>query len=85
MSDKEQPTAPSGTIQPLADQMMPEGRLAPNQTAIPSFENAQSEHRESETDSDADGSSDSGDRRRFEEIKAECRYCGRSLEPDNSL
>ncbi|WP_299632608.1 hypothetical protein [uncultured Roseobacter sp.] len=87
MSDtsKRHPVTSSGTS--VAKQHVPEGRLSPDQSAAPAFEDAG----EKTTTVDAasavvrDEAEGGGDADRFETIKAECRYCGRSLDMDPSL
>lgn len=68
----------------LAGRINPEGRLVASERTTPAFKDAVAG--EDKTGIDADGENVDGEGRRlFEEIKAECRYCGRALEPDHSL
>ena len=82
MSNTEEPAAPLRDTASVAGQMKPEGRLAADQSAAPAFADATSPGEETKS---SEASVEAGDRERFEEIAAQCRYCGRSLEPDTSL
>lgn len=84
-TSKSAPVASSGTS--AAKHEAPEGRLSPDQTVAPAFDAAAEGVGADEAALSVDqGETESGgDAARFEAIKAECRYCGRSLDRDPSL